>query len=111
MKALRFAGRYEVERIDRYNVGVFEVCDGPVPERLGGVRNRKSDDGKTLRHLGSYYGSYGAAVRAVAAALFAEGIESGEARSCAEAIERAAEGLSEVADRIGEAARRLEAAR
>ena len=99
MLKLRFSG-YELERIDQYNIGIFKVADGPVKEKRGGVRNRKSDDGKTLVHLGKYYGSYGAAARALHEMLLSQHIEDPELASVADAIEAAREDFRAASERI-----------
>lgn len=109
MLKLRF-GKYELERIDQYNVGVFRVCPDGAKERRGGVRNRTAEDGATLVHLGKYYGSYGAAARGLWEILLAERIEDPGIATVADAIEAAKAEMLAVTERLEAAARKLEAA-
>lgn len=104
MKKMRF-GDYELERIDQYNIGIFRVEDGPVKKKRGGVRNRVSEDGKTLVHLGKYYGSYGHAARALHDMLLEQGIDDPAVASAADAIEAAREAFRPVSDEIDRMAR------
>lgn len=103
MEKLRF-GKYEIHRIDRLNVGVFRVLGDGDEERKGRIIKRVSDDGRRLEHTGTYYGSYGAAARALWELLLSAHIEDPEVASVADAIERAREDfrpVSEEIDRIG----------
>lgn len=99
MKKMRFGG-YELHRIDKYNIGIFEVMpDGKEP-RKGKVLDRTSDDGRVLRHCGKYYGSYGHAARALHDMLLEQGIDDPQVVSVAGAVEAAREAFRPVSDEI-----------
>lgn len=104
MRKLRF-GKYEIHRFDGLNIGIFEVLpEGTVARTKGKNVDKVSDDGRVLKHLGKYYGSYGAAARALWELLLSAHIEDPEVASVADAIERAREDfrpVSEEIDRIG----------
>ena len=99
MKKLRFGG-YELHRIDRYNIGIFEVMPDGTEPRKGKVLDRMSDDGRVLRHIGKYYGSYGHAARALHDMLLERGIDDPGTASVADAIEAASEAFRPVSDEI-----------
>lgn len=106
---LRFADRYEVRRMDKWNWAVYRV----MPEGFDNskAKYQLSDDGRAIRHTGTYHGTPAAAIRAALRLLEDEAIECPDARSMAEALERFEAEASALADRIGEAAQMLEAAR
>lgn len=106
---LRFADRYEVRRMDRWNWAVYRV----MPEGFDNSKTKLqlSDDGRAIRHTGTYHGTPAAAIRAALRLLEDEAIECPDAESMFAALEAHEAEASRLADRIGEAARRLEAAR
>ena len=69
-----------------------------------------SDDGRVLKHLGKYYGSYGAAARGLFDILLAERIEDPAVATVADAIEAAKAEMLAVTERLEAAAGKLEAA-
>ena len=100
MKKLRF-GNYEIHRFDSLNIGIFEVLpEGTVARTKGKTVDKVSDDGRVLKHLGKYYGSYGAAARALHEMLLAQHIEDPQLASVADAIEAAREDFRAVSERI-----------
>ena len=99
MKKLRF-GNYEIHRFDELNIGLFEVLPDGKDAKRGKARFRISDDGKRLQFLGKYYGSYGAAARALHQMLLAEHIEDAGCATVAEAIERAVEDFRPISDAV-----------
>lgn len=100
--------RYEVRRMDKYNWAVYEVMpDGyetksPLP---------KADDGRYLRHTGTYHGTPAAAIRRACKLLEDEAVECPDAEAMAGRLEAFERFVSDLADRIGADVKRLEAAR
>lgn len=111
MQKLQF-GKHEIHRFDSLNIGLFEVMpEGTVARTKGKTVDKVSDDGRVLKHLGKYYGSYAAAARALHKMLAARHIEDPDVASVADALERAREEFRPVSEAIGAAAGKLEAAR
>lgn len=100
MKKLRF-GDYEIHRFDRMNIGLFKVVPDGEDAKRGRAEFRESDDGRRLRFLGKYYGSYGAAARALHGILLSERIEDPAIATVADAIERASDDFRAVSGEIG----------
>lgn len=102
---MRFADRYEVRRMDKWNWAVYRVMPegyetkSPVP---------RADDGRVLIHTGTYHGTPAAAIRAALRLLEDEAIECPDAGSMFAALEAHEAEAARIADEIGRAVRRLE---
>ena len=97
----RFAGRYEVRKMDKWNWGVYRVMPG-------GYETKKAipvaDDGRLLVHTGTYHPTAAAAVRKVERLLIEEHMDAAaDAAELAEMLERHERRMSELAERIGAA--------
>ena len=105
---LRFADRYEVRRMDKWNWAVYRVMPegyetkSPVP---------RADDGRALVHTGTYHGTPAAAIRAALRLLEDEAIECPDAESMCAVLEAHEAEAERLADEIGGAVLKLEAAR
>lgn len=95
----RFAGRYEVRKMDKWNWGVYRVMprDYETKKRLP-----VADDGLLLVHTGTYHPTAAAAIRKVERLLTDEGVgDAADAAELAGMLERHELRMSELAERIG----------
>lgn len=98
----RFAGRYEVRKQDKWNWCVYEV----MPEGFDNSKAKYTlaDDGRALRHLGTYHPTAAAAIRKVERLLMDDGVDAADdAAELAGILERHERRMSELAERIGAA--------
>ena len=95
--------------MDRYNWAVYEVM--PAEFDNSKAKYPTAEDGRALRHCGSYLGTPEAAIRKACRMLEDDAVESvADARELADMLSAYERAVSDLADRIGEDARRLEAA-
>lgn len=95
----------EVRRIDELNWGVFRVLpEGSEPGK-GGAVWRTADDGRILKHTGTYHATLAEALRRAHRMLVADGTEATEFESLAALVEESERRVAELAERIGEVAR------
>lgn len=98
-------GNLEVKRIDELNWGVFEV----MPEGFDGAKklkvHRVADDGRILKHTGTYHGTLAEALRRAHRMLVADGTECCGFAVLARLVEESERRVSELAERIGAVAR------
>lgn len=96
---IRFSDRYEVMPYDRLNWGVFEV----MPEGFDNskAKYRLAEDGRALRHTGTYHATCAAACRKAGELLVRDGISDPACDSVARACDAAREAVSAMADAIG----------
>ena len=98
----RFAGRYEVRKMDKWNWAVYEV----MPEGFDNSKAKYTlaNDGRALRHTGTYHPTAAAAVRKVERLLIEEHMDAAaDAAELAEMLERHERRMSGLAERIGAA--------
>lgn len=96
---IRFSNRYEILPYDRFNWGVFEV----MPEGFDNqrARYRLAEDGRALRHIGTYHATCAEACRKAGELLFREGIADPECEGVARACDEARMAVGAVAEAIG----------
>lgn len=96
---IRFSDRYEVAPYDKFNWGVFRV----MPNGFDNSRSRlrESEDGRALRHTGTYHATCAEACRKAGELLFRDGIADPECDRAARACDEAREAVSSMADAIG----------
>lgn len=97
-------GRYEVKRYDSLNRAVFRVLDDGEKRWR---KDREAEDGKALRHTGTYHGSLSAALRRAHALTIADGTEGDGFSSLADLVEASELRVSELAEAVGAAALQL----
>lgn len=95
-------GRYEIQRYDALNWGVFRVLD-EGEKRWS--KDRTAEDGAPLRHTGTYHGSLASALRKAHKLALADGADGSEFASLADLVEESERRVSELAERIGAVAR------
>ena len=100
---IRFSDRYEVALYDKLNWGVFRV----MPPGFDNSRSRlrESEDGRALRHTGTYHATCAGACRKAGELLFRDGIADPACDSVARACDAAREAVAAMADAIGAAVR------
>lgn len=98
-------GNLEVKRIDELNWGVFEV----MPQGFDGAKklrmHRVADDGRILKHTGTYHGTLTEALRRAHRMLVADGTECCGFGDLARLVEESERRVAELAERIGAVAR------
>ena len=104
---LRFADAYEVRKMDKWNWGVYRVMPegyetkSPIPT---------ADDGRRLMHTGTYHGTAAAAIRKAGQLIEDDAISCPEASEMAARLESFERSVSDAAERIESALKRMEAA-
>lgn len=98
---IRFGGRYEVKPYDKFNWGVFEV----MPEGFDNskARYRTAEDGRALRHTGTYHGTCAEACRKAGDLLLRDGVADPGCESVAMACDCARAAIARAAEKIGRA--------
>lgn len=98
---IRFADRYEVQKFDTLNWAVFRVMPEGYDNSKG--RLRTAEDGRALKHTGTYYGRCEHAVEKAAELLLADGLDASEARDLAALLTDIRAEVEKAAREIGEA--------
>lgn len=98
---IRFADRYEVQKFDKLNWAVFRVMPEGYDNSKG--RLRTAEDGRALRHTGTYHGRCEHAVEKAAELLLADGLDASEARDLAALLTDIRAEVEKAAREIGEA--------
>ena len=95
--------------MDPHNWGVYSV----MPEGFDNskAKYQLSDDDRAIRHLGKYYRTAESAIMAAQRLLVADDIECPECTDLLAALEAHEAEVSRLADEIGRAVLKLEAAR
>lgn len=104
---LRFADRYEVRRMDRWNWAVYRVMPEGYETK---ARVLRCEDGRVLIHTGTYHGTPAAAVRVALRLLEDEAVECHDAESMCAALAAHEAEVARLADEIGGAVLKLEEA-
>lgn len=86
--------------MDEHNWGVFRVLD---PSEETKSDKRRAEDGRALRHTGTYHGTCAEACRKAGELLLRDGIADPGCESVAMACDRARAAISRAAEKIGRA--------